>query len=171
MTILVAILRLAHIVLGMIWVGFGALTAWILHPAADQLGEKGLAMLRSFYGYSRFTMVMPIAAIGTTLAGLILWPLRTSSNLLDLLAFSTTGDVVMVIGAVVGLLAFGHGAGATGRFSGVFAEAARRYDQNPTPAHEQALQEAKGKLTLHSNISAWLALVAVVCMAGARYIG
>lgn len=169
--ILMTILRLLHILLGVVWMGFGSLSAWVLHPAADRLGTQGDAMLRTFYLHSRFKSVMPIAAIGTTLAGLILWPFRTvQGNLLNLITFSTTGDVVMVVGAVFGLLAFGHGAGATGRFIGVFTGAAKQYEDDPNDENERAMQAAKEKLYTHANISAWLTLVAVVCMSGARYL-
>lgn len=170
MDIIISVLRLGHIVLGAVWLGFGALSAWVLHPAADQLGEKGAAMLRTFYGYSRFNMILPIAAIGTTVAGLILWPLRTTNGM-DLLAFGATGDIVMAVGALAGLLAFGHGWGATGRFSGMFSKAAKAYDENPNDENKQTLDTAKTKLYTHGNISAWLTLVSLIFMAGARYLG
>lgn len=169
MNTLITVLRLAHILLGVVWVGFGAVSAWVLHPAAERLGSRGDDMLRTFYAYSNFNKVMPVAAGGTTLAGVVLWALQANS-LFDLANFAGLGDIVMVIGAVFGLLAFGHGASATGRFSGMYAQAAVAYDDNPTPETEQALKDGRAKLFTHSNISAWLALVAVVCMSGARYL-
>ncbi|MCA9913377.1 MAG: hypothetical protein KC496_08500 [Anaerolineae bacterium] len=169
MDILIVVLRLLHILLGIIWVGFGVLLAWIMIPTAERTGERGQAMLRTFIGYSPIGTVFGISALGTTLAGLIMWPLRTENGY-DLVAFGPAGDIVMSIGAVFGLLAFGHGATATGRYTGAYAAAAKAYDENPSPENAQALEDAKKKFRMHTNISAWLAVVAVVCMAGARYL-
>lgn len=165
-----AILRSLHILLGIAWVGLAVVGAWILHPAADRMGANGMTMLRTFYGYSLYNKVFPVAAIGTTLAGLILWPARAVDGW-KLIGYPITGSVVMAVGVVFGLLAFGHGAGATGRFAGVFAKAARDYDENANDDNQQALETAKSKLYLHSNISTWLTVIAAVCMSSARYLG
>ena len=167
--IAVVILRFLHIFLGMIWIGFGILAAFVLNPAANRLGENGAIMLRTFYGYTRFGTIIAISSVGTTVAGLILWPLRTQNGM-DFLAFSNTGDIVMSIGAVFGLLAFGHGAFATGRATDAFAKAVKAYDSDPSEANQSTLQAAKKKLFTHGNISAGISLVAVICMSGARYL-
>ena len=100
MEIALVVLRPLHILLGIVWIGFGSLLAWVLHPAADKAGEKGLAMLRTFYSNSTIGLIMPVAALGTTLAGLILWGIRADG--MDLSAFGATGDMVMAVGALAG---------------------------------------------------------------------
>lgn len=167
--ILVVILRLAHILFGVIWVGFGILAAWVMMPVAKRMGEDGLIMLRTFFGHSMFNRIMPVAAIITTVAGLILWPLRTQSGI-DFLGFTSTGDIVMVIGSVFGLLAFGHGI-TTGRYAGAFAEAAKAYAQEASDANRKAVDEAMRKISMNGNISAILTLIAVIGMSSARYLG
>lgn len=166
----VTIFRFVHIITGVIWFGFAALLAWLMHPTAERMGANGMTMLRTFYAYSRIGVVMPVMAITTTVAGLVLWVQRTDSGM-DLLAFGPTGDIVMSIGALAGILAAGHGATATGRYTGAFAQAAKAYDDNPSAENQQIVQEAKSKMYLHSNISTGLTLIALVCMSGARYLG
>lgn len=168
MEIALVVLRPLHILLGIVWIGFGSMLAWVLHPAADKAGEKGLAMLRTFYSNSTIGAIMPVAALGTTLAGLILWGIRADG--MDLSAFGATGDMVMAVGALAGVLAFGHGASATGRYTRLFTKASQDYDANPNQTNLQSLQQVKAKFFTHTNISAWLALVSVVCMSSARYL-
>lgn len=161
------LLRLTHILFGIVWVGFGAFTAFVLHPAAERAGESGQEMLRTFYAYSLNNAIMPIAAVVTTVVGLLMWGIRADG--MNLAGYTTTGSIVMAIGVVFGLLAFGHGAGATARYSNAFADAAKAY-QGASEVTMDTLNEAQKKLYLHANISAVLAIVSTVCMAGARYI-
>lgn len=167
MDILVIVLRLLHIVAGIIWVGFGMVGAWVVHPAAEKLGEKGDTLLRVFYGYSNYNRVFPIVAVLTTLAGLILWGLQAEgARLVD---FTLRGSNVMAIGALFGILAFGHGAGATGRFSDKFAQLAREVEEGDASKAGE-LAEARKKVFTHANISAILTVIAAVAMASARYL-
>lgn len=170
MDILTTVLRLSHILGGIIWLGFGAVGAWVVHPLADKLGEKGDMLLRNFYGYSNYNKIFPIAAIVTTAAGLILWVLRADGA--SLRGFTDTGSLVMSIGVVLGLLAFGHGAGATGRFSAAYAKAARVYEEADSPSEAQVaeLAEARKKIFTHANISAILTVLAAIAMSSARYL-
>src|SRR5688572_15357157 len=117
---LVPILRPLHVIFGMLWFGFGSLAIWVLHPAAAKLGEKGDVMLRRFYGFSNYGAIVGISAITTSLAGLIMWPARVQG--MDFIAFGSIGDIVMLVGAIAGLLAWGHGGAATGKFVGAFAK-------------------------------------------------
>jgi hypothetical protein len=169
-TTLVTIFRFLHIIFGVIWVGFGTLLAWLMIPTAQRMGERGSTMLRTFVGYSPVGTIIGVSALVTTLAGLLLWPFRVQGAI-DFRAFTGTGDIVMAIGAVFGLLAFGHGATATGRYTGVYAAAAKAYDDDPSDANRAALDDAYSKMKLHANVSAWLTVIAVVCMSGARYLG
>lgn len=167
---LVPILRPLHVIFGMLWFGFGSLAVWVLHPAAAKLGAKGESLLRTFYGYSNYGAVVGVSAIVTSLAGLIMWPARVDG--MDFVAFGSTGDIVMLVGAVAGLLAWGHGGAATGKYVGLFAKLGKELEETANPKDEQlaAYEDAKKKMFLHTNISAWVTLVAVVCMAGARYL-
>ncbi|MEO1164120.1 MAG: hypothetical protein AAFV98_10080 [Chloroflexota bacterium] len=162
-------LRLAHIVFGLVWVGFGIVAAFVIHPLSQNTGESGNKVLRIFYGYSAYNKIFPIAAIITTLAGIILWGALAEGA--GLLGYSDTGNLAMATGAVAGLLAFGHGAGATGRFSAQFAKLARTVEEGEAEAGNAEITEARSKLFLHGNISAILTIIAVVLMASASSLG
>ena len=171
---LMVILRPLHVISGMVWFGFGSLAVWILHPAAAKMGAKGESMLRSFYGYSNYGAVVGISAITTSLAGILMWPtVVKGANFIYIGGVGTIGDWVMLTGAVAGLLAWGHGGMATGKYVGLFAKLGKEIEETANPSAEQlaAYADAKKKMLLHTNISAWVTLVAVVCMAGARYLG
>ncbi|MGV2437732.1 MAG UNVERIFIED_CONTAM: hypothetical protein LVT10_24855 [Anaerolineae bacterium] len=164
---IVAIARPRHILLGVVWIGFIAMMAWVLHPAADKAGEKGLAMLRTLYTHSILGQVLSIASIGTTVLGLLLWGIRADG--MDLVAFGNTGDIVMAVGALAGVLAFGHSISAVGRYGRLFAQASQAYDAQAISENLQSLNQMKAKLFTNTNISAWISLVSVVCMSSARY--
>jgi hypothetical protein len=85
--------------------------------------------------------------------------------------FNNTADVVFLIGAIAGLLAWGHGGAATGRFVGQFAVLGKKLEETENPSAEQIAEyeAAKKKMFVHTNISAWITLVAVLGMSLARY--
>lgn len=168
MDVVLIIFRTLHIFSGVIWFGSAATLAWVMHPVADKMGANGMTMLRTFYGHSRFSTVFLVSAIITVAAGLIIWPQRV--NGMDFIGFTNTGDIVMLIGTIAGLLAFGHGATATKRSARTFARVSQQYEDNPTPENDNAVAEAKTKLYLHTNISTWVTLVSVITMSGARYL-
>lgn len=167
MDILVTLLRLTHIVAGIVWVGLAATGAWVVHPVGKKLGDKGDSLLRLFYGYSNYNKVFPVVAILTTLAGLILWGMRADG--MQLQGFTNTGSIVMGIGALFGILAFGHGAGATGRFGGNYAKLARAVEEGDASKADE-LAETRKKVFTHANISAILTVIAAVAMSSARYL-
>lgn len=162
MEYVLTILRFLHIILGVLWVGLGVTAAWILHPLASQIGDEGSQMLRAWYSKSRFAQIMPVASIGTTVAGLILWGMRADGPLLE--GFTNTGSMVMGVGALFGLLAFGHGFGISriiSKFSGMLDSSETKNDE---------LSEMEAKLGRNANIGAILTVIAVTCMSLARYI-
>lgn len=159
--------RSLHIILGVIWVGFGVLAAWVLAPLARQYGEAGRVVLRGFFAHSRFNQIMPVAAIGTTVAGLYLWARR--ANGMDLQGFSDTGDIVMAVGALFGLLAFGHGIGI-GRMSGKYAVLSREVNDGQRAADDEEYTSMEARYGRNANISAILSAIALIAMSAARYL-
>lgn len=170
MDILLIVLRLLHIFFGMIWVGLGVSAGFVVHPLAASMGDKGDKFLRLFYGYSNIQKIFPVASITTTVAGIILWGMRADGAQLQ--GFTGTGSTVMAIGAIFGLLAFGHGAAATGRFSNAYAQAAREVEESDSPSEEQVskLAELRAKVFTHGRISGLMTFIAAIAMASARYL-
>jgi len=162
----VTLLRLLHIVAGLIWVGAAMVMSLYIEPALEKSEDSGTRFLRALYSMSGFSKLIPLAAIITTLAGLLLYGVLSYHNTLN----SSMG-IVLTAGAVFGLLAFAHGLFAVWRNSGKYAEQVKAAGDTPPAAQRETLQTLAGKLRRNGRVSMWLALVSLVLMAGARYIG
>jgi len=132
-----------------------------IEPALERAGAGGSPVLRALYGNSNFPRVIPLSAVITTVAGLLLYGLMSYHE-----AMSSSMGMVITLGALFGLLAFGHGYFAVWRVSGRFASMAASETTD-----EAALAQLQGKMRRNGRISMWLAVVSLVLMAGARYIG
>lgn len=167
--IAITIFRLLHIVAGVIWVGAGVLVSMYVEPALERSGVDTTQFMRSLYTRTGFDKLMPIVAVITTVAGIILyWMVTNGFSDAD---FMRSGKgIVLGIGALFGLLAFGHGGGTLGRMTGKYTKLVNEAGDNPTKEQQQSLTELEAKLRHHGRISMWLAVLAVVFMAGARYI-
>ncbi|MDE2821398.1 MAG: hypothetical protein OXI40_16830 [Chloroflexota bacterium] len=158
--LIISVLRLLHIVAGMIWVGAAIMMSFYVEPASERSGGAGARFLRDLYGKSNYARMIPVAAIITTLAGLLLYGMMSYHETMN----SAMG-MSITLGALFGLLAFGHGFFALWRSAGQYSDLAKSGDGD-----EAALQALEDKLRRNGRIGMWLALVSLVLMAGARYI-
>jgi hypothetical protein len=168
MDLLVAGLRLIHIVSAFAWFGLGATLALYVVPAVLAAGESGFRFIKSMFLNTAFARAFPIAAGLTTLAGILLYLVGNSAS-----HFSSTGNIVLGIGAVAGLLAAGHGGMVTGRATATLGEALARSVSDNQPIAGDALtslREQAAKLASHSRISFYLMVIALLGMASARYL-
>lgn len=159
--LIITVLRLLHIVAGLIWVGAAIVMSCYIEPALERAGAGGSPFLRALYGDASFPRLIPLAALVTTVAGLLLYGLMSYHE-----AMSSSMGMVLSLGALFGLLAIGHGYFAVWRGAGRFATMAA----SDTP-DDAALAQLQDKLRRNGRISMWLAVVSLVLMAGARYIG
>lgn len=159
--LIISVLRLLHIVAGLIWVGAAIVLSCYIEPALERTGASGSPFLRALYGDSSFARLIPLSALITTLAGLLLYGLMSYHE-----AMSSSMGMALTLGALFGLLAFGHGVFTVWRSAGRFAVMAAS-----ETADEAALAQLQDKLRRNGRISMWLALISLILMAGARYIG
>lgn len=158
--LVISVLRLSHIVAGVIWVGAAVMMSFYVEPASQRSGGDGARFLRNLYGKSNYSRMIPLAAIITTLAGLLLYGMMSYHETMN----SAMG-MSITLGALFGLLAFGHGFFALWRSAGQYSDLVQS-----GAADEATLQALEDKLRRNGRISMWLALVSLVLMAGARYI-
>ncbi|MCY4020735.1 MAG: hypothetical protein OXG39_15085 [Chloroflexi bacterium] len=158
--LVISVLRLLHIVAGLIWVGTAILMSFYVEPASQRSGGDGARFLAALYGKTNYSRMIPVAAIITTLAGLLLYGMMSYHETMH----SAMG-MTITLGALFGLLAFGHGFLALWRSAGQYADLVTSGD-----ADEGTLLALEDKLRRNGRISMWLALVSLVLMAGARYI-
>ncbi len=159
--LITTVLRLLHIVGGLIWVGAAIVMTFYVEPATEQSGAEGSRFLRKLYGATTFPRLIPLSAIVTTLAGLLLYGMLSYHE-----AMNSAMGMSITLGALFGLLAFGHGFFALWRSAGQYATLA-----SAAEADEGQLQTLEYKLRRNGRISMWLALISLILMAGARYIG
>ena len=155
--LVVTILRLLHIVGGLVWVGAAIVMSCYIEPALDKAGADGNRIMRRLYSETSFPRLIPISALVTTVAGLLLYGLLSYHE-----ALSSSMGVVLTLGALAGLLAFAHGYFAVWRNTNLYADAS-----NADEGDKAALLD---KLRRNGRVSMWLALASLVLMAGARYV-
>lgn len=169
MDILTVLLRLLHIVAAFAWVGLGAAMTFYIAPAAMAAGESGLRFLKTLLTRTSFGSIFGITAGLTTLAGILLYLFADSAS-----RFTQTGNMVLGIGALFGLLATIHGGAVVGRSTGALAQALAQNvpdGDQPIPADARAsLTDLGQKLVGHARISMVLMVIALVGMASARYL-
>lgn len=159
--LIISVLRLLHIVAGLIWVGAAIMMSFYIEPASERSGGDGARFLRAFYVNTNYSRMIPVAAVITTLAGLLLYGMMSYHETMN----SAMG-MSITLGALFGLLAFGHGYFALWRSAGQYGDLVKSGAGN-----EATLQALEEKLRRNGRISMWLAVVSLILMAGARYIG
>ncbi len=168
MTLLVALLRLVHIVSGVAWVGLGLMMATFVLPATvTAAGESGLRFMKTFFTHTRFGIAFPVASGLTILVGILLYITGDVGR-----NFASTGQIVLGIGALVGLAAGVHGGAITGRETTAYAKSLAQYgDDQPIPAEGLATLRAQAtKLGADARISLALTVIALIAMGSARYL-
>ncbi len=167
--LLITFFRLLHIISAVLWVGSAVLLSFYIEPAMEKLGVDGSKFMRTLYTKTGYVKLMPFVAIGTTVAGLVLyWMVTDGFGSVD---YMRSGQgIVLSIGALFGLLAFGHGFAAMGKLSAQYAQLTRAAGDSPTAEQQTDLTALEAKLRRNGRISMWLGVVALVFMVGARYV-
>jgi uncharacterized membrane protein len=156
------IVRAVHIFAAIIWVGFGLASGLLIAPAARKMGEQGATVFKAWFAYSAYNRIMAIAAVTTTVAGLYLYLTGIEGGWYT--KFSQTGSMVLSVGALFGLLAFGHGI-ALGNLGNKYAKLVQ--GENPSGEELQALGE---RIARNGRISGILMIIAVLGMILPRYL-
>lgn len=169
MDILLILLRLIHIVSAFAWVGLGAATVFYIVPAATTAGESGLRFMKNLLTRTAYPRAFPMFAGLTMLAGILLYFVADSAS-----HFSRTGNMVLGIGALAGILAGIHGGAVTGRATKALGEGLAQHvpdGAQSIPADAQStLADLSAKLLSHSRVSFILMVIALLGMGLARYL-
>jgi hypothetical protein len=158
MDVLLVILRLVHIIAAASWFGLGLTSYFFINPAAINSGEGGMRFLKAFYSLPMASSIMAMVAGTTTLAGLLMYAFTNVSS-----RFSSTGNIVLGIGAVAGIAATIHGGAVMGRAGKAVEEALASGDNELARTRTMEQQS-------HARVSMVLMIVALIGMASARYL-
>ena len=165
------VLRLVHIVLGAYWVGSVFFLAMFLEPSIRAAGpDGGKVMLQIFNrGFLKF---VPFMAVLTVVAGI--WLLYIWSNGFDPSQMGSPMGIVLSTGGAFGIVALAVGAGVMAPTGNRMWKIALRMPAVTEDAERTALTADMGRLrprmAVAGRIVAVLLLVAICCMAVARYV-
>ena len=160
---LVWLLRIIHIVAGVVWVGGTLIMTFFIGPTVGATGEAGQKFVGHLMSNLKFSNRMAAASGLTILAGFILY-FRGGAALME-----SRFGIGLGIGALFALIGFVAGM-FIGRTIKAMAELGAQMQGKPTPdqlKEMQALQRRQATVSMISTISV---LLATVFMAIARYL-
>jgi len=159
-------LRLVHVVSAIFWTGSAFLMAFFIAPSVGATAEAGQKFMGYLITQARITRAISISAILTVLAGISLYWID-SGGLTSAWMKSSAG-IGFGIGGTAGILAlvfgivFGRNIEALGT---IFAS----LQGKPSPEQIAKLQKIQKNLATVGPIHSVLQIIAVLCMATARY--
>jgi uncharacterized membrane protein len=166
MDFLVIVLRLVHIMGGIIWVGAALTLNYFIGPSVAATDVAGQQFMRHLMLRTRFSNVMAVSAILTVLAGAILYGRDASAGP----AWQSSGPGIGYgIGAVFGVvgLIFGMLIGIT---SGALARLGEQIQGKPTSEQAAKLDALRKRLNTLGPLNVYSLLIAAALMAVARYL-
>lgn len=171
MDIVVLVLRLLHIVSGVLWVGGAFTLVAYIEPTVRALGPEGGKFMQRFTAQSGFAQMMSPAAITTVLAGFLLY-WRDSGGLQWVWITTGTG-LTFSLGGLAGISAAIVGLGYNARIVEQMGELGKQIASAggpPAPEKLAQMQALQAKLRQGGRIVVVLMIVALLGMALARYV-
>lgn len=166
----ILLLRVAHIVAGVLWVGAAILYVTHVKPTVQLIGPAGPMFMRAYMGRRKYPLFMQINSTVTVLAGLALYWV-TSGGLQPERIFSgpglgyTIGSVAGLLSFLIGMLLIGPRAGRMSKL-GAAIEAA---GGPPSSAQAEQMHRLENEMGRLENVEFALLVIALVTMATARY--
>lgn len=166
MDYLVLVLRLIHIVGGVIWVGSALTLSFFIGPTVDATQEAGQQFMRHLMQRTRFSGVVAAAAILTVLAGIVLYARAASAGP----AWQSSGPGIgFGVGAAFALVGLACGM-IVGSTSGALARLGGEIRGKPSADQAVKLQSLNKRLSTVGGINVVALTLATVMMAIARYL-
>jgi uncharacterized membrane protein len=165
------VLRLVHILGGMIWVGSGIFNAFFLLPTLAQAGPAAGQVIAGLQRRRLFT-ILPIVALLTILSGVRLMQI-TSAGFSPAYFASTSGrtyawsGVAAIVGFLIGIIIARP---AAMRAAKLGASTAASTDAAARAAQTATLERYRRTSSIASSLSVGLVVLAAAGMAVARYL-
>jgi uncharacterized membrane protein len=162
------VLRLLHVVGGMLWVGAATVMAFWVFPSVLDAGPAGGQVMQGV-AKRKFMVFMPVVALLTILSGVRL--LMKASSAVGTGYFSTPSGMTYSISATIVLLAFAHGMATSRPLGNRMAEISKQMSE---PTGDKAalgaeMKTVQVKLARNGRIVAVMLLIAAAGMALGRY--
>jgi uncharacterized membrane protein len=167
MTYLIWLLRIIHIVGGVIWVGSTLIMTFFIGPTVSATDEAGQRFVGHLMNNLKFSNRMAAASGATVLAGVILYWIDSQGFTS---AWMTSGaGRGFGIGAAFALIGFVYGM-LIGRTTKAMAQLGAQMQGNPSSAQLAQLQTIRKQQATYSIISTVTLLLSVIFMSIARYL-
>jgi uncharacterized membrane protein len=167
MTYLIWLLRIIHIVGGVIWVGGTLIMTFFIGPTVSATDEAGQRFVGHLMNNLKFSNRMAAASGATVLAGVILYWIDSQGFTS---AWMTSGaGRGFGIGAAFALIGFVYGM-LIGRTTKAMAQLGAQMQGNPSSAQLAQLQTIRKQQATYSIISTVTLLLSVIFMSIARYL-
>lgn len=171
MDLITVILRLLHIGGGIFWAGTAVLFALYILPTVRALGPAAGPFMQSLMAPQRLPLAMTIAALATTLSGLMLFWRMAGTNFVAFM--NSNFGMVLGWGAIAALGAFVLGFAVNkptaAKVQKLGAEIAAA-GLPPTPEQAAEMKVLQQRLRMAANTGAVLLAASALLMGVARYI-
>jgi uncharacterized membrane protein len=167
MNIYLLVLRLVHIVAGIIWGGGALIMEFFIGRSIAATGESGQKFAQDLMTRLRMHRFMTVMAVSTILAGTLLY-WHDSNGFTSAWMTSSTG-IGFGIGAVFGLIALVFGA-IFGSTNAKLAQVGAQIQGKPTQDQLSQIQALQKRIKTVSPVHTYCMLLAMLFMATARYL-
>ncbi len=166
MNSLVIVLRIVHILSGVFWVGGAIILGYVITPAVAATGENGQKFMVHLVTQSKITLRITASAILTVVAGGSLYWIDSGGLTSGWISSPAgwgfgIGATLGLIGLIFGILV-GINVSRLGRL-------ASEIKGKPSPDQMSEIQAAQKRLKFISPINTIALILALACMATARY--
>jgi hypothetical protein len=168
MTLLFSVLRVAHIVSGILWAGGALALTLFVAPTMSATGDAGKQFAGHLIGRTRFSLYMSMTGWTTVIAGSILYGI--DSNWFQSSWMMTATGTVFGIGAVFGIAALVFGL-MLGNANTALAALGAQMQGQPTAEQSRLLQTLLKRQKMASQGNMICMFVSILCMASARLFG
>ena len=166
MNTLLIVLRLLHILGGVFWVGSSLMFGFFITPTVAATAEAGQKFLDHIVNKARVPVAITTAALLTVLAGGSMYWIDSGGLTSEWIGTGPgvgfgVGGILALTGLVFGLL--------IGKNVGTLAKMAAEVKGKPTPEQLTQIQKAQKGLGIAGPVSTIALVLALACMATARY--
>lgn len=168
MTLIFLILRVAHIVAGILWAGGALALTLFVAPTMSATGDAGKQFAGHLIGKTRFSTYMMITGLTTVLAGSVLYGI--DSNWFQSAWMKTGTGIGFGIGAAAGITAFIFGI-MLGNANKALAALGAQIQGKPTAEQMTALQALLKQQSMTSQGNMIFMFISIFMMASARLLG
>lgn len=168
MTLIFLILRVAHIVAGILWAGGALALTLFVAPTMSAMGDAGKQFAGHLIGKTRFSLYMSVTGLTTVVAGSILYGID-SNWFQSAWMMSATGSV-FGIGATFGIAAFVFGM-MLGNANMALAALGAQIQGKPSAEQATTLQALLKRQKMSSQGNMICMFISILCMASARLFG